>query len=220
MITIHKDNSLRINEIFKSLQGESSYQGCVTTFIRLTGCPLRCQYCDTTYAFKGGERLSFDEIVNKTKTLGAHHVCVTGGEPLAQPGAYHLINRLAQEGYSVSVETSGAFSIEGLDSLVKVVMDIKTPGSKEESKNLLSNLAHIKDNDEIKFVICDFEDFQWASQFVSSQLTHLNRHQVLFSPSYHQVTSEQLAQWMIENNTQARLQIQLHKYLWGEKQGV
>lgn len=214
------ENTLRVTEIFKSLQGESSYAGQVTTFVRLTGCPLRCQYCDTAYAFHGGSKYAISDIIEQVQQRGSPYVCITGGEPLAQKGAYLLINTLASLGFKVSVETSGAMSIQGLDPLVKRVVDIKTPGSHEESKNLMSNLKELTVLDEIKFVICSQEDFYWSIKFAKEHLAHLNGSQVLFSPSYHQVKAEDLAAWLVESSAPYRLQVQLHKTLWGEKQGV
>jgi 7-carboxy-7-deazaguanine synthase len=220
LISNSSDKTLRVTEIFKSLQGESSYAGQVTTFIRLTGCPLRCQYCDTAYAFQGGKKYSFDEIISQVKKFSSPYVCVTGGEPLAQKGAFDLINQLAQLGYKVSVETSGAMKIKGLSSLVKRVVDIKTPGSCEESKNLLENLEELTSLDEVKFVICSKGDFEWSLNFAHTHLSHVQSSQILFSPSYHQVKPEDLASWLVDSNSSYRLQIQLHKALWGEKQGV
>lgn len=213
-------NLLRITEIFKSLQGETSYQGFVTTFIRLTGCPLRCQYCDTAYAFKGGQKLSFDHIMTKVKSLGSPYVCVTGGEPLAQKPAYQLINKLADERYKVSVETSGAMCIKGLDEKVKIILDVKTPDSLESDKNLESNYCYLKPLDEVKFVICSKNDFDWTMGFIEKHLSHISASQILISPSFTQVKPEDLASWLIESNRDYKMQLQLHKYLWGDKTGV
>jgi 7-carboxy-7-deazaguanine synthase len=212
--------SLRITEIFRSLQGESSYVGLPSTFIRLTGCPLRCVYCDTAYAFNGGQRQSIEAILTKVRQLAAPYVCVTGGEPLVQPGVHVLLQLLADEGYSVSLETSGAYSIEAVDNRVKCVMDLKTPGSQEQHRNLMSNIQKLKFNDEVKFVIMNREDYDWAKEIRMNELAHLRPDQILFSPSYHELSSGQLADWIVEDQLLVRMQIQLHKNLWGERQGV
>lgn len=214
-----QSSSLRISEIFQSLQGESSYQGYLTTFIRLTGCPLRCQYCDSAYAFSGGKKMSFSEIFQKVESLSSPYVCVTGGEPLAQRGSYEFINTLASQNYRVSVETSGALPIQGLNKKVKIVMDIKTPGSQEASRNNLNNLNYLKPHDEVKFVLCSYEDFVWACQFIQEHNAKIQWSQVLFSPSYEQIKPVEIADWIVKEKLAARLQIQLHKYLWGDQPG-
>jgi 7-carboxy-7-deazaguanine synthase len=213
-------DSLRITEIFRSLQGESSYIGLPSTFIRLTGCPLRCVYCDTSYAFSGGQRFTLDYILETVQTLGAPYVCVTGGEPLAQPGVYALMNRLCDFGYSVSLETSGAFSLERVDHRVKCVMDLKTPGSQEDSKNLLENIPLLKETDEVKFVIMNRLDYEWSKAIIEQYLNHLKPAQLIFSPSYHDLSPTVLADWIVEDKMPVRFQVQLHKILWGEKNGV
>lgn len=215
-----EEPQVRLTEIFQSLQGETSYQGFLTTFVRLTGCPLRCQYCDTAYAFKGGEKTTLTKVLEEVKKLNSPYVCVTGGEPLAQKPAYELINRLADQQNKVSVETSGAMSIQGLHENVKVILDVKTPDSLECDKNDLSNMSLLKPLDEVKFVICSFTDFQWATNFVQEHLEHINSNQILYSPSYEQIDPADLAQWIIDHKAPGRLQLQLHKALWGEKKGV
>jgi len=212
------DQRLRITEIFHSLQGESRPTGCPTVFVRLTGCPLRCGYCDTAYAFHGGYWISFEEIVAQAKVYGTRYICVTGGEPLAQPNCAGLLQRLCDEGFDVSLETSGALPIEGIDRRVCVVMDIKTPDSGESARNLLANLPLLKDSDQLKFVICSREDYEWSKRFV---LQHdlLSRCALLFSPSQSQLEPRQLAEWILEDRLQVRLQVQLHKYLWGDVPG-
>jgi len=213
-----KPNQLRITEIFHSLQGESVTVGLPTVFVRLTGCPLRCQYCDTAYAFSGGKMLPIDSILEQVASFGCQYVCVTGGEPLAQPECIQLLKRLCDAGYSVSLETSGARNIADVDPRVMIVMDLKTPDSKECEKNLWSNIPHLKQNDQIKFVICSREDYQWAKQVLSEhQLTA--RAQILFSPSFEQLNPTQLADWIIQDRLPVRFQLQLHKILWNDAPG-
>lgn len=212
------DERLRITEIFYSIQGESRPTGCPTVFVRLTGCPLRCGYCDTAYAFQGGYWSSFDEIVAKARDYRTRYLCVTGGEPLAQPNCTGLLRRLCDEGFDVSLETSGALSIAGIDPRVCVVMDIKTPGSGENARNLLDNLPLLKDTDQLKFVICSREDYEWSKLFVD-QHDLLRRCALLFSPSQGQLEARQLAEWILEDRLQVRFQVQLHKYLWGDAPG-
>lgn len=209
---------LRISEIFHSLQGESVTVGLPTVFIRLTGCPLRCQYCDTSYAFQGGELMSLEQIVERTASYNCTHVCVTGGEPLAQPGCITLLQALCDAGYQVSLETSGARDLAAVDTRVMIVMDLKTPGSQECEKNLFSNLAFIKPQDQIKFVLCDRKDYDWACQIIYEyQLTE--KTQVLFSPSWQQLDATQLANWIIKDGLRVRFQLQLHKILWNDAPG-
>ncbi len=211
--------SLKITEIFLSLQGEAQAVGKPTVFIRLTGCPLRCHYCDSEYAFYGGKRLNLDEILETTKTYGVKHVCVTGGEPLAQPEARTLLSALCEEGYSVSLETSGAMSIQDIDTRVSVVMDLKTPASGEVERNNYDNVDLLASNDQVKFVICDKQDYEWA-RFKVEELNLTQRvSEVLFSSSYEQLEPTQLAQWIIEDKLPVRFQMQLHKILWGDKPG-
>ena len=212
--------SLRITEIFFSLQGESSSAGRPTVFVRLTGCPLRCQYCDTAYAFQGGDVRSLDDILSTVAAHGAQYVCVTGGEPLAQPGCLALLTRLAEEGYKVSLETSGALDIEGVDSRVVVVLDLKTPASGEVSRNLYGNLAKLKPIDQVKFVICDRQDYEWSKFKVNEYELPQKVAEVLFSASHEQLPSRELAEWILADKLNVRMQIQLHKYLWGNTPGV
>lgn len=210
---------LRITEIFCSLQGESSSVGWPTTFIRLTGCPLRCGYCDTAYAFKGGEWLSINEILQQVDEIGVSHVTVTGGEPLTQKASLELLASLCDRDYQVSLETSGALDIREVDPRVARVVDVKTPGSLEQDRNLWENLHALKSTDQLKFVICDRDDYEWSRQLVDKHQLHLSC-EVLFSPAYGQLQATQLANWIVEDRLPVRFQIQLHKLLWGEKQGV
>jgi 7-carboxy-7-deazaguanine synthase len=211
--------TLRIFEIFYSLQGESSRVGLPTIFIRLTGCPLRCVYCDTEYAFKGGGNMTLDEIMQQISTYGTRYVCVTGGEPLAQKACSELLTRLCDDGYQVSLETSGAMDLTPVDKRVKVIMDVKTPGSGEVEKNRWENLPLLKSGDEVKWVVCSREDYDWAKQVMADRAFPSNCDH-LFSPSFHEVSGETLASWILEDHLQVRMQLQLHKILWGEKQGV
>jgi len=217
------NNTLRISEIFYSIQGESTTVGWPTVFIRLTGCPLRCQYCDTSYAFTGGSIQTLDQIIEKTQLLHANslmkpRITITGGEPLAQIGCKNLISQLCDLGYKVSIETSGAFDISNLDPRLMVVMDLKTPDSKESDKNMWQNIDHLKSVDQIKFVICTPEDYQWAKNNVLERKLY-ERCDVLFSPSYGQMGLRELAEGVLQDNLPVRLQTQLHKHIWGEEQG-
>jgi 7-carboxy-7-deazaguanine synthase len=209
---------LRISEIFYSLQGESRSSGWPTVFIRLTGCPLRCGYCDTSYAFQGGEWMTLDHILNQVAGYGVHHVTVTGGEPLAQKDCPVLLKRLCDAGHEVSLETSGALDISAVDARVIKIMDLKTPDSGEVENNLYSNLAHLDPPDQVKFVICSRGDYEWACE-VLLDYGIASRCEVLFSPSYGQMDAAQLAQWVLEDHLSVRFQIQLHKILWGEARG-
>ncbi|AMQ28307.1 TPA: 7-carboxy-7-deazaguanine synthase QueE [Legionella pneumophila] len=212
------NEQLRITEIFHSLQGESVTVGLPTVFVRLTGCPLRCQYCDTAYAFSGGEVVEIDDILNKVASYQCQHVCVTGGEPLAQPGCVPLLSKLCDAGYSVSLETSGARDIASVDQRVMIVMDLKTPDSREADKNLLSNLNFLKPTDQIKFVLCSRNDYEWACSMLSEyQLAE--RVQLLFSPSWNQLNPTDLANWIIQDKLPVRFQLQLHKILWNDAPG-
>ncbi|MGH1486367.1 MAG: 7-carboxy-7-deazaguanine synthase QueE [Cellvibrionaceae bacterium] len=212
--------SLRITEIFLSIQGEAATVGYPTTFVRLTGCPLRCHYCDSEYAFYGGEKLSFDDIIAQVKENNVQHICVTGGEPLAQPNCLPFLSLLCDLGLSVSLETSGAMSLEGVDSRVSIVMDLKTPASGEVERNDYANIARLAQKDQVKFVICDRQDYDWAVFKINEyQLSERVGH-VFLSPSYEQVQAEELAQWIIADKLSVRLQTQLHKALWGDKPGV
>jgi 7-carboxy-7-deazaguanine synthase len=211
--------SLRIFEIFHSLQGESSRVGLPTVFVRLTGCPLRCGYCDTEYAFHGGSTQSFDDILAQVASYQARYVCVTGGEPLAQKGCHDLLTKLCDAGYQVSLETSGAMDISQVDTRVSVIMDIKTPGSGEASKNLWANIAHLKAKDEVKFVLVDKADYDWAKQILS-EYKIAEKCPVLFSPVYKTLPPADLAAWVLQDHLPVRMQVQLHKIIWGEKAGV
>ncbi|CZH36879.1 TPA: 7-carboxy-7-deazaguanine synthase QueE [Legionella pneumophila subsp. pneumophila] len=212
------NEQLRITEIFHSLQGESVTVGLPTVFVRLTGCPLRCQYCDTAYAFSGGEVVEINDILNKVASYQCQHVCVTGGEPLAQPGCIPLLRKLCDAGYSVSLETSGARDIASVDQRVMIVMDLKTPDSREADKNLLSNLSFLKPTDQIKFVLCSRTDYEWACSMLSEyQLAE--RVQLLFSPSWNQLNPTDLANWIIQDKLPVRFQLQLHKILWNDAPG-
>ena len=211
-------DSLRITEIFLSLQGESSTVGLPTVFVRLTGCPLRCVYCDTTYAFKGGENRSINAIVDKVLSYGVQHVTVTGGEPLAQKRCINLLSALCDKRLSVSLETSGAIDVSEVDPRVMKVMDLKTPSSGEIARNLMSNLEHLNAHDEVKFVIGDQVDYDWS---VEQLKTHAidQRCKVLFSPVQGQFSHTELADRIVADRLPVRLQLQLHKLLWGDKPG-
>ncbi len=210
--------TLRVTEIFFSLQGETSRVGLPTVFVRLTGCPLRCGYCDTAYAFHGGESLTLTAILERVAAHGARHVTLTGGEPLAQKHAQTLLRQLADAGYSVSLETSGALDVSGVDARISKILDLKTPGSGESARNLWSNLAHLTPHDEIKFVLCDEEDYVWARQQLQEHgLAALCP--VLFSPVHGQLEPRRLAEWILRDRLPVRLQLQLHKLLWGEVPG-
>jgi 7-carboxy-7-deazaguanine synthase len=209
---------LRVNEIFYSLQGEADAVGFPTVFVRLTGCPLRCQYCDTEYAFHAGDWFDIDVILDKVRAFGATHVCVTGGEPLAQPNCLKLLKRLCDEGLDVSLETSGAMDIAPVDERVSRVLDVKTPGSKEVARNRLENFAHLTSHDQLKFVICSRDDYEWSKQFLKQHALQA-RCQVLFSPSYREISAAALADWILADRLNVRFQLQLHKVLWGDVPG-
>ena len=209
---------LRITEIFHSLQGEARDVGWPTVFVRLTGCPLRCGYCDTTYAFQGGEWMAIPDILQVVAQYGARHVCVTGGEPLAQKPCLSLLGALCRAGYEVSLETSGALDISAVDTRVVRVVDLKTPGSGEQSRNLLSNIEHLRARDQVKFVICDRADYDWAKQMIATHQLN-TRCELLFSPSHGQLDARQLAQWILDDHLPVRFQMQLHKIVWGEERG-
>lgn len=212
--------TLRITEIFYSLQGESNTAGVPTVFVRLTGCPLRCGYCDSEYAFYGGERQSIESILTAVGSFGVSHVCVTGGEPLAQPGCLLLLTSLCNTGLTVSLETSGAMPIAAVDPRVIIVMDLKTPGSGEVSRNLYDNVAYLMPHHQLKFVITDYADYEWA-RFKISELQLVDKvADIWLSPAYQQVELGDLAQWMLRDRLPARLQVQLHKLIWGDKPGV
>ena len=211
---------LRITEVFCSLQGESRTIGRPTTFVRLTGCPLRCHYCDTEYAFSGGELLTLSEILDRVRRSGVPHVTVTGGEPLAQIEARQLMELLVEAGFKVSLETSGALSIADIDPNVSVVMDLKTPGSGESHRNLMENISLLKSSDQVKFVITSREDYEWARFQVDQFGLDRRVDDVLFSPSFGEVQPTMLAAWILEDRLPVRMQLQLHKILWGDKPGV
>jgi len=211
--------TLRITEIFYSLQGETRTAGLPTVFVRLTGCPLRCQYCDTAYAFNGGQLQSLDDILEQVAAYRPRHVCVTGGEPLAQPNCIPLLVRLCDAGYEVSLETSGALDIAAVDTRVSRVLDLKTPGSAEVARNRYENIAQLTPNDQVKFVICSREDYDWAVSKLIEYRLEQRAGEVLFSPSHHQVDARQLADWIVADNLPVRLQLQLHKILWNDEPG-
>lgn len=209
---------LKLTEIFLSLQGEARSVGLATVFVRLTGCPLRCQYCDTAYAFHGGQWHEIDDIVKTVVDYGVSHVCVTGGEPLAQKRCILLLDKLVAAGLNVSLETSGSIDIAPVDTRVSRIVDIKTPDSAECEQNLWSNLQQLTQHDQLKFVICSKADYEWAKQqLIERNLTQYC--EVLFSPSYTEIQPRDLAQWIIDDRLPVRFQMQLHKQLWGEEQG-
>jgi 7-carboxy-7-deazaguanine synthase len=209
---------LRINEIFHSLQGEADAVGFPTVFVRLTGCPLRCRYCDTEYAFHAGDWLELDEILDKVRSFGARHVCVTGGEPLAQPNCLTLLERLCDAGFEVSLETSGAMDVSGVDTRVSRVIDVKTPGSGEAARNRLENLPFMTQQDQLKFVICSRADYDWSKAYLEEHALP-TRCRVLFSPSYEELSPSALADWILADRLPVRFQVQLHKVLWGDTPG-
>ena len=209
---------LRVSEIFFSLQGETSRVGLPTIFVRLTGCPLRCSYCDTEYAFHGGKGMSISSILEEVSSYEAHNVTVTGGEPLAQKKCLILLRLFCDAGYSVSLETSGAQDVSRVDGRVIKVLDVKTPGSGEAKKNLWTNLEYLTHQDELKFVLCDEVDYQWAIETIRKHhLDHICS--VLFSPVYGKLDPALLASWILRDRLRVRMQIQLHKLLWGEGPG-
>jgi len=211
--------SLRITEIFHSLQGESKTVGIPTVFVRLTGCPLRCQYCDTAYAFDGGELMELDAIKAVLEEHACDYVTVTGGEPLAQPNCLPLLEQLCDFGYKVSLETSGAMPIEQVDKRVSIVMDLKTPASKEVDKNRYENIALLKPDDQVKFVICDEKDYLWSKAKIDQYDLYAKVNEVLFSPSFEEIEPAQLAEWILRDKLKVRMQIQLHKQIWGSVAG-
>jgi len=213
-----KAERLRVNEIFHSLQGEADCVGYPTVFVRLTGCPLRCQYCDTEYAFHAGDWLELDDILEKVRTIGAEYVCVTGGEPLAQPNCLKLLTRLCDAGFQVSLETSGALDVSAVDARVSRVIDVKTPGSNEASRNRIENFQILTSLDQLKFVICSRDDYDWSKAFLQ-QHGLAERCRILFSPSYNQQSPTELADWILADRLPVRFQLQLHKILWGDVPG-
>jgi 7-carboxy-7-deazaguanine synthase len=208
---------LKISEIFYSIQGEAQFSGWPTVFVRLTGCPLRCTYCDTEYAFTGGAWRTLDEILAEIARHETPYVCVTGGEPLAQPRCVRLLDALAERGYTVALETSGAFDVGGVDARISRVVDVKTPASGEAEKNRWENLALLTERDALKFVICNREDFDWAKDIVAERGPFACP--VFFSPSYEELSARQLADWILADRVPVRLQMQLHKALWGDVPG-
>lgn len=212
------DKSLRITEIFYSLQGESNTVGIPTVFIRLTGCPLRCNYCDTAYAFSGGEKKTISSIIEQVDKYQAKYITVTGGEPLAQAACHQLLKQLLDKGYIVSVETSGAIDVSKVDSRAVKVMDLKTPASAEMDKNIYQNIDYLSKKDQVKFVIADENDYQW-SKTIMQQYDLANRCEILFSPVMGEMNPRVLAENIIKDNLPVRFQIQLHKYLWDDAQG-
>jgi 7-carboxy-7-deazaguanine synthase len=212
------EERLKITEIFHSLQGEAQFAGVPSVFVRLTGCPLRCHYCDTAYAFHGGDWWSLPAIVARVAEFNTNDVCVTGGEPLAQRACPSLLTALCDQGHRVSLETSGAMAVESLDARVIRVVDIKTPGSGEESRNLYDQLATLKAQDQIKFVITSRTDYEW-SRTKLQELSLSSRCGVLFSPSHGQLAARDLAEWILADRLPVRFQIQLHKILWGDERG-
>ncbi|PCJ91751.1 MAG: 7-carboxy-7-deazaguanine synthase QueE [Porticoccaceae bacterium] len=212
-------STVRITEIFYSLQGESTTVGLPTVFVRLTGCPLRCQYCDTEYAFYGGERQKISDVVTSVASHKPREVCVTGGEPLAQKACIPLLAALCDEGYRVSLETSGALSVEHVDPRVVKVLDLKTPGSGEVEKNLYGNMKHLNIRDQVKFVICDRQDYEWARMKIDELKLTERVGDILFSPSTGQLDAAELADWILEDHLPVRFQLQLHKLLWNDEPG-
>lgn len=217
---------LRITEIFRSIQGESTWAGLPCTFVRLTGCPLRCVWCDTAYAFHGGTRMGLGEILERVESMGTELVEVTGGEPLAHPNAFSLVERLLERGHTVLVETSGAFDVSPLDPRAHKIMDLKCPGSGESARNLWSNLEHLTSRDEVKFVVKDREDYAWARDTIRShgldrRVAEASLRALLVSPVWGAIDLEALAGWILEDRLTVRLQVQLHKLVWGaERTGV
>tara|TARA_B100001250_G_scaffold414236_1_gene451452 strand:+ start:1475 stop:2206 length:732 start_codon:yes stop_codon:yes gene_type:complete len=213
-----KEISLIINEIFYSIQGESSRIGLPTIFIRLTGCPLRCSYCDTEYAFTEGKKMHINSILNQIKQYPTKYVTVTGGEPLAQKECSILLKKLCNCGYDVSLETSGAITVSNIDKRVKKIIDVKTPGSEEDDKNNFENFKYLTKHDEIKFVICDRSDYVWAKQkILEKKISGVC--DIIFSPVHKSLNSSDLANWILDDRLNVRMQLQLHKYLWGEQRG-
>jgi 7-carboxy-7-deazaguanine synthase len=217
-MTVRAARRLKITEIFRSLQGEADTVGIPTVFVRLTGCPLRCGYCDTAYAFQGGQWWTLEDVLARVRELEVSHVCVTGGEPLAQPAAAALLSALCDGGWRVSLETSGAMSLAAVDPRVVKVVDIKTPGSGEEPRNRYDELARLGATDLVKFVIVDRTDYEWSrAQLRERRLAE--RCTVLFSPSHAELPARDLADWVLEDRLPVRFQVQLHKYLWGDQPG-
>jgi len=213
------DSTLRITEIFYSLQGEARTVGLPTVFVRLTGCPLRCGYCDTAYAFSGGELQSQEQVLKTVAAFAPRYVTVTGGEPLAQPNVLPLLTQLCDASYEVSLETSGAISLEGVDQRVFTVLDLKTPASGEMQRNDYSNIDRLQPHDQVKFVICDRQDYEWARFKIDEFALPDRVSDVLFSPSFTELEGRELAQWILDDNLPVRMQLQLHKILWNDQPG-
>jgi 7-carboxy-7-deazaguanine synthase len=212
-------SELRITEIFHSLQGETSTTGLPTTFVRLTGCPLRCGYCDTAYAFEGGTKMALGDIMATVRDFGARYVTVTGGEPLAQPQCIELLRDLCDAGYRVSLETSGAMPVNDVDQRVVKILDLKTPGSGEVNRNLYENIPLLAPHDEVKFVICDRQDYDWSCLKMDELGLADRAAEVLFSPSQGQLAPKQLAEWILQDRLNVRMQLQTHKFIWGDQPG-
>ncbi|MFK7977493.1 MAG: 7-carboxy-7-deazaguanine synthase QueE [Halioglobus sp.] len=217
--TLQTGDALRITEIFYSLQGEARTVGLPTVFVRLTGCPLRCVYCDTEYAFSGGEMRSFSSIAEEVAGYSPRYVTVTGGEPLAQPQCLPLLTMLCDAGYEVSLETSGAMDTSGVDARVVTVLDLKTPASQEVARNDYSNVERLRAHDQVKFVVCNRQDYEWARFKLDEYQLAERVSDVLFSPSHAELKPRELADWILEDNLPVRLQLQLHKLLWNDEPG-
>ena len=211
--------SLRITEIFHSLQGETTTTGLPTVFVRLTGCPLRCVYCDTDYAFEGGEKMAIQDILDAVAVYETDFITVTGGEPLAQPQCIELLKQLCDLGYRVSLETSGAMSTEDVDPRVIKIVDLKTPGSGEVGRNLYENINYLQPEDEVKFVICDRKDYDWSCMQIDQLRLRDTGSEILFSPSQGELSPALLAQWILEDKLKVRMQLQAHKVIWGDEKG-
>ena len=216
---VKNSRTLRVSEIFYSLQGETSRMGLPTVFVRLTGCPLRCSYCDSKHAYSGGAPYTISEILSAVAGYQAHYVCVTGGEPLVQEATLALLTDLCDAGYSVSLETSGALSVDKVDVRVSRIVDIKTPGSREVERNRWDNLALLTPRDEIKLVLCNRSDYEWARDVIRERALDKIA-PVSLSPVWETLPPAELAQWVLEDHLPVRMQVQLHKVLWGERSGV
>lgn len=214
-----ENHSLRITEIFHSLQGETTTVGLPTVFVRLTGCPLRCGYCDTAYAFEGGEKMAIQDILDTVADYKTDYITVTGGEPLAQPQCIELLKQLCNLGYSVSLETSGAMPVKEVDPRVIKIVDLKTPGSGEVSRNLYENINYLQPEDEVKFVICNRQDYDWSCMQIDQLRLRDTGSEILFSPSQGELSPALLAQWILEDKLRVRMQLQTHKVIWGDEQG-